>query len=120
MFRFSVKLVLFLFFASLLGCQLFEQTRSATAAESQAISLATLDFIKANSTIPINKVEVSAIIITKQYARATATPTDPLAEPGIVFLQNTNDHWKVISVGTYFDESFYQQNHIPQALRLKY
>lgn len=113
MFR-AIAICLFSFL--LIACN--DNDTAASSETTQAITSATLMYVKNHTAVPTDKVKITAIIRSGEFARVRIEPTEPLTDAAFVFLKHSQRGWDVISLGTAFDQTLYTQNNIPKELQL--
>jgi hypothetical protein len=83
--------------------------------QSENIKIVVADYLKTHSPIPVDQVLIHPKRCVDYYAMVKIIPRQANADQAIVYLQQVNQHWQVLSLGTYFDKSFLQK--LPPALR---
>jgi len=84
-----------------------------------AVTQTILDYVKQHTAIPVSTIKLTNVVRDNNYVRVKVIPNDSNVDPAIAFLKYTNNKWQVLSMGTAFDDAFYQQYQIPKSLQLK-
>jgi hypothetical protein len=91
---------------------------SPKPSDQQQISMAVFAYVNKHAAISAADITVKNIIHVGNYARANIIPIKPVTDHAVVFLQQSSQGWSVLSIGTAFDEAFYQKYHIPKILQI--
>lgn len=97
----------------------FAASNNLNNSTKSAITRTILVYIKKHTAIPVSSIKITNVVQNNNYVRANVVPSDPVVDPAIAFLKYTNNHWRVLSLGTAFDAAFYQRYQIPEPLQLK-
>lgn len=81
----------------------------------QSLKSAVSTYIKRNTEVKDFTLEVEGI--EGDFARLRVVPADNTTDPAWVFAQHDASGWSVLSLGTFFDEEFYRETGIPEALQ---
>lgn len=102
----------YLKFSLLTGFFIFGFLGQANAAaecssdDSKAIQASIIDYVKKQSAMSPSDINIMSEKCADSYASATVHPTKPVTDDATIYLQNVGGQWKVLSMGTSFDEEF--------------
>lgn len=83
--------------------------------DTQAITQSIDLYLKSNSAISPDNIDINQLRCIKSYSSAQLIPRDKSTDNAKVYLHKTSGKWNVMSLGTDFDESFLKT--IPKELR---
>jgi hypothetical protein len=88
--------------------------------DEEAIAQAVNDWLEDNAPAMAGNVAVEVVATAEDLARVLVTPDDPgAADPAAAYLEEENEEWSVLSLGTAFDPAFYEEHGIPEELWLE-
>lgn len=104
-------------------CLLFITSANATKKyecspkDTKNIKIVTAHYLndKKHSAIPSDQADIFVNRCIKNYALVTVHPKQPVTDNAFAYLHKVKNTWKVMSLGTHFDEDFLRQ--IPVELR---
>jgi hypothetical protein len=115
-----IRLIFFsLLVLSLMSACIRSEILSQATANQQEIVMVIINYVDKHTAISTSNIKVINIIQVGNYARANLIPIKPVTDPALVFLQQSpQDGWSVLSIGTAFDQVFYNQYQIPKDLQV--
>jgi hypothetical protein len=99
---------------ALLGSQAYASTTCSTE-DSKAIKASILEYVGKQTAVSPDNITILSEKCVSPYASATVHLIKPVTDDATIYLHNVDNHWKVLSMGTDFDEEFLAT--IPQELR---
>lgn len=109
----TILLMLFIFTSI---CQAKTLTKfHCNQKDSAAIETTIKRYLDTNSAVSSHDVTILSKRCVGSYASAIVHPKKPITDQAIVYLHKMNNRWKVMSLGTAFDDKFLAQ--FPKGIR---